>query len=210
MAHLLYYQREHDAVKAAFPALVESCTFADAKLLVEKLAAENGVVVRQVAATSGSRCSKWCPDNRWLILNTRALHWSTVIHEFGHALDEKLRPRSKRWHDNTLLELVLDLSRVVVERGWHLSIPAERAEREKREADQKAAREAAAAVRRAIENHPDNVRAKKIERRKIQIARLERKLKSLQTRLKSANRSLAALERSAARRNVVALREVKP
>jgi hypothetical protein len=97
------------------------------------------------------------------------------------------------------MELVLDLCRIVYVRRWHLTIPEERkaaeAEAAKRDADRAAIR----AVRDAMARNPHVVRTKKIEKRKAQIARLERKVKSLTTRLKSARRSLAALERSAER-----------
>lgn len=64
---------------------------------------------------------------------------------------------------------------------------------------QRAARGVAAAFRDAARKAPAAVRARKIERRREQVTRLERRIRTLTTRLATARRSLAALERAAAK-----------
>ena len=205
MADLLYYAKERASVAASFPVFITTpCDFRDAKILIERLAKEHEVRIDSIVPTSGNRNSHWNPRRREIRLNVwkKSVNesWRTAIHEFAHALDDKLRPNAARWHDGPFMDLVLDLCGVIVERGWHLSIPIERAIAEAAEFTRRADREAARAVREAALSAPAAVRARKIEKRREQIARLERKLKNLTTRLASARRSLAALERAASKK----------
>lgn len=201
MADLAYYGKEHERRHEMFPELVAApCTFADACILIRRLAEENGVRIYRIERTSGRRNSVWYETERRIVLNAGAndaVSWGTAIHEFAHALDHKIRPKSSRRHDTAFMDLVLDLCRIVRDRQWHISIPAERKVAESEAAKRDADRAERRRVREAIESNPHNVRTKKIERRRAQIARMERKIKALSTRLKSAKRSLAALERAA-------------
>lgn len=200
MARLVYYARERASVAASFPDLaLAPCDFDSACDLIWRLAAEYRVSISEILETTGTRRSMWKPHEKTILLNVDYLGWRTAIHEFAHALDEKLRPHSARWHDGKFFELVMDLCRITIERGWHRSIPEERKAREAIEASKQADRAAARAVRAAADAAPAAVRSKKIEKRRAQIARLERKIKGLTTRLSKARRSLAALERAASK-----------
>lgn len=192
---LAYYDRERSSLAASFPEIAAATVpFPVACVLIKRLARENAVSILSIEPTSGRRRSVWYPQSRTIKLNVApngTVGVRTAIHEFAHALDGKLRPNSARWHDSTFMSIVLDYCRIVQARGLHLSIAAEYAARPA-EPDQSEAR-----------------RAKKIETRKIQIARLERRLKTLTTRLRTARRSLGALERADRRSQAPALSIVK-
>lgn len=191
-----FYGKERDLISTKHPDLnAAPCTFEDARTLILRLAKEHGVRIDEVRKTSGRRGSFWRSRERRVVLNA-AEGWPTAIHEFAHALDDKLRPESHRWHDSAFLDLVDDLCRVVEARGWHKSIPLERVAEEATAYALKQAREAREVEKRS----PENIRARKIESRKAQVAWLATRIKMLTTRLKKARRSLAALERAASRK----------
>jgi polyhydroxyalkanoate synthesis regulator phasin len=124
----------------------------------------------------------------------------TMTPEYKAWLRKHPRPATRKWHASTHAEFVDILAQRVVERGWIASIPAERAARDlaRNEKRQQIA---------AMVSDPAVIRAKKIERRKEQIERLEMRLrrldatkKAITTRVRSARRSLAALERAASKK----------
>ncbi len=196
-----YYRKErerHPSLQAA------RCSFNDAAEAIRLLAKEYEVEIRDVLRTSGVRRSMWHSGSaKVIVFNVDHLSWLTVVHEFAHAWDEKTRPKSARWHDSEHAELVDILARKVVERGWIAELPAQRAARD-------LARLEARRARAAMANDPAVVRAKKIEKRRAQVERLEAGIKrcmvreaALTTRLKRAKRSLAALVRAAGAKEVV-------
>jgi hypothetical protein len=201
VANLKYYIDERERHPELFKA---GLTFEDAKEAIERLAVENAVEIREVVRTSGRRSSSY--DGRVITLNVDDLNWLLVIHEFAHALHLKLFPTARRGHESKHAELVDDLARTVLARGWVTSIPAERAARAlaRAEADkvkaaerrQRAARAADPAVIRGVKLHK---RAEQIARLEAALRRLEARRKALETRLKRARRSLGALERAHAK-----------
>jgi hypothetical protein len=200
VAYLQYYVDEHKR----HPTLhATGIIFEDAQEVISRLAKEHEVTIKGVEKTSGNRSSHYNPTWRRIRLNTDQLNWLLVLHEFAHALDQKLRRDvipTANWHTKAHAELVNCLARAVVERGWVEGIPAERAARDLARLERSRARAAHAA-------DPAVTRAKKIEKRRAQVAGLEHAIlrcmireKALNTRLKRARKSLAALERAAAKK----------
>jgi len=225
MSYLQYYRDEN----ARHPTLCHTgIMFEQAREVIFAFAQEHGVKVRDVVRTSGSRRSVWKGNEHVIVLNCNHLNWLLVLHEYAHAWDghiraETIRPWTEehdripsdqkmqwlkthpfpyrgRWkaHAAPHAALVDKLAGLVVERGL---LNAEVAARVTGDLNRIEAR-----VQRAVaQAEPDTVRAKKIEKREAQIARLEaalrscwRREKSLNTRISRARRSLQALQRAAA------------
>ncbi len=223
MAHLLYYRQERER----HPTLhATGIAFEDAVEMIGRLAKEHEVEIRSVTRTSGRRSSCWSKSPKEITLNVDAINVLLVIHEFAHALDDKLEAAEQaRWkraraevaiadfdawvrrnpyphrraHTQVHADLVDALAKLVVVRGWISSIPTERAARDLVRQEKTEARAAHAA-------DPAVVRAARIRRREEQVARLEAAIrkamvreKALHTRLSRAKRSLAALVRAASK-----------
>lgn len=133
----------------------------------------NGFV--KVRMTSGRNQTIW-KDGRgyeWSVNpeNTNMIGggWADLIHTLSHLFGQG--------HSKKHARLELRLAKMAIARGWPWgSLEPKRIEKP--------------------EPTRDELRSKKIELRKAQVDRLERKIKSLTTRMRNARRSLAALVRA--------------
>ena len=147
-----------------------------------------------VEFTSGNRNSAAFGTHR-IVFNVGHLSWLLICHEVAHALDDLRRRQGRRaerhiHHGKHHARWTDRLVAYVSELGWtrgelaHEIAMAEIAEAE---------RVRKAACGPSLEQ--------RIERRREQVARLEKKIRALTTRQKTAKRSLAALERSKVKRD---------
>jgi hypothetical protein len=202
MAHLKYYAEENKRWEAlngkissgAAGGLGEDECVVGAKRLVTHFASSSVGKELWVGLTSGRNYSKARAYE--IVLNRDHLSWLLVIHEAAHVVVKYLLRVGKarigeNHHGRRHAKIVDRMCNYVIKMGWHTGTLAEGlAYREYHQEE----RESAAARPPSTDD--------KIESRKEQVKRLERKIKMLTTRLKSAKRSLGALERSRAKKVV--------
>ena len=210
MSYLLYYREEEERQPDlhAAKATPEEVLVAVRKLDRHFLPKDSWST--EVRFTSGSRVSHCA--GREIVFNRDVLTWLLVAHEFAHrwharrkheqALKirlvelpyELLRPdvtaklsrlNKQRSHGKQHARLVDRACDYIRKLGWHTgNIAHELALKDERAVQ----REKLAACPPPIDF--------RIDKRREQVKRLERKIKALATRLKRAKRSLGALERS--------------
>lgn len=172
----------YERVNGAWPDEVPPLTGDEAVRALKRLYrfATGRKLDREVQITSGNRYT-WARYGVWYV-NPEGHHgrsgWPSLVHDLAHYLHMKVFSPGERPHTRTHARLELKLAKEVVRRGWL-------------EGRLKSAPPKLRIVT------PEMAREKKIETRRAQVARLERKIKALSTRLKTAKRSLAALERAA-------------
>lgn len=125
----------------------------------------------RIEETSGNRFT-WLQGGEFRVNCQKG--WTDLIHLFSHWYHRN--QVGGRPHSKTHARIERKLRKWAIERGWmNGSLKA----KEKAEVPQT----------------KSAARAELIERRRDQVARLERKIKTLSTRLRTARRSLSALER---------------
>lgn len=177
----------YERVNEIKPPEVKAMTFEEASAAVRKMYRHmtGKLFPYTIVETSGNR-------NTWLYGSEFRVNvgkgWTDLVHMFSHWYHRHFfasdRPHSKRH-----ARIERKLRKWAVSRGWMSgALHKEKA--------------SPAPVSRSEE------RAKLIERRRAQVARLERKIKALTTRLRKAKRSLGALERASERSMTSASQEV--
>lgn len=160
------------------PEAVTPLTLEEATAAVRKMYRHltGNVFPYTVVETSGNRVT-WLHGREFRVNVGRG--WSDLVHLFSHWYHRSNYP-GDRPHSKRHARIEAKLRRLAVARGWM----------------------AGALSRPEVVVTPPTKaeeRAKLIERRRAQVARLERKIKALTTRLRTARRSLGALERAAAK-----------
>lgn len=177
---LKYYADEH----ARHPVLHAAPITADEIVVaLKKLCRHFKIQPPRLELTSGSWKSH---ANRYVLrINRDRASWLLLIHELGHTWHDQRDGRAnENWHGRTHRKLVNRLARYVLKQRWHAGPIAA----------QIAAREQKRAATEVLRRNP--TRAMKIEKRRAQIAKLDKKIKLLTSRRRTAARSLAALERA--------------
>lgn len=172
-------EQAYERVNAVKPTTeVKPMTFAEATAAVRKMYRHltGRLFPYGFNETSGNR-NTWIRGAIFVINVGRG--WSDLIHSFSHWYHRANFP-GDRPHSKRHARIEAKLRRWAVARGWMAGVLA----------------------RPEVVVVPptkSEERAKLIERRRAQIARLDRKIKALTTRRRTAARSLGALERAAAK-----------
>lgn len=133
---------------------------------------------------------EWCRGNRHncsgrtsITYNVEKLTWLELINVMSLCwkLNSTGHEQNSHWYDKKYLRLASRMANYSIKKGWHAgTIEGSVKQKEENKVE-----------REQIQKSPIT----KIERKKIQIKKLERRIKTLSTRLKSAKRSLNSLER---------------
>lgn len=166
-------------VNSAWPEPVPQLTGQEATRALKRLYrfATGRKLDKPVEVTSGNRYS-WPRYGVWYV-NPEGHHrggWRDLVHDLSHFLSSRELNPDSRPHSREHARLELKLVKEVLRRGWL-----------------DGSLKPKPPTLRVVT--PETERELKIERRRKQVARLERRIKSLTTRLKTARRSLSALER---------------
>lgn len=173
----------YERVNAAWPAEVPPLTDKEAVRALKRLYrfATGREILNRIEVTSGNRYT-WPRDGVWYV-NPDGHHgwsgWKSLVHDLAHYLHGRVLNPEERPHSRAHARLELKLAKEVARRGWLDG----------------SLKPATPKLRLVT---PESERERKIERRRAQVARLERKIKALTTRLRRAKRSLAGLERARA------------
>lgn len=174
----------YERVNAVWPPEVPPLTDKEAVRALKRLYrfATGRKLTDRIEVTSGHRYT-WRRYGVWYV-NPEGHHgwsgWKSLVHDLAHYLHGRVLNPDERPHSRRHARLELKLAKEVIRRGWL-------------EGKLKTAPPKLRLVT------PESERARRIELRVAQIARLERKIKALSTRLRTAKRSLAALARAARR-----------
>jgi hypothetical protein len=208
MPWLKYYDEER-ARYGEVPGANKLVTREEATVALRKLCRHFKVPpLRGVKFTSGRNRSTYNPNTHVITLNGDWAGWRTLAHEFAHAWhhhrkDAQIRKirtyaisfeerqkvekiRGQRWHGKHHARLIDRAFAYIQKQDWESGALRKKQEQKAVETE---AREEAKKVEK-------NSRQVKIDKRRQQVERLERKIKALTTRLKKAKRSLGALERA--------------
>ena len=213
MAYLDYYKQE-DERYAEIPD--RPITGAELQIAFQKLCRHFKLPHIRLEVTSGNRHSHFSPGEVRINLDAKR-GWLVLAHEMGHFLHyekrrqqiTKLRDQmpfsgpqralreariekigKQRWHGRHHARFTDKVFAYIQKQGWNEGALAEKLAGKRQAAVE---RESQLRAARGSIDH-------KIERRRQQVQRLERKIKALTTRLKTARRSLSALERVKAKK----------
>lgn len=167
----------YDRTNGAWPAQVPPLEDKEAEHAVRRLFrfATGRRLTMPIKITSGRRYT-WARNGIFYVNPSKG--WKSLVHLVSHYIHTRERPWA-RPHARSHARLELKLVKEVLRRGW---------------LEGKLRPRPAPAP---VPPTKDEKRERKIETRRAQVKRLDRRIKSLTTRLKTARRSLAALERAA-------------